>query len=145
MDALWSMYTNQLSTSGTRPADVLVPNELPNPQFFDLSKILYHAHTVFCLVSLIQILQALTREGRTRVITVFSLAFVAETQSAFLAAFSVGRQTTIALVLGTNISKAKTAVHSTGRYVRQLGSCFHGVIRLIMLCSFYVANRLEQR
>jgi hypothetical protein len=119
------MYTNQLSTGDARPAGVLISNELPNPQSFDLPQILHHAHAIFCPISFVQIVQALTREGRTRVITVFSRTFVAETESAFLAAFGVGRQTAITLVLGTYISNAKTAVHSTGGYVRYLGIRFH--------------------
>lgn len=37
-----------------------------------------------------------------------------EAQRTFLAAFGVGRQATIACVLLTNISNAKSAIHATG-------------------------------
>jgi hypothetical protein len=119
------MYTDQFSTDGTGPATVFIPDELSDTNFFYLHQILYHAHAISCSISLIQVLQAPTREGQTGMITVFPFTFSAETQSTFLTAFGVGCQTAITFILGTNISNAKPAIHSTWSYVRYLGMCFH--------------------
>ncbi len=80
--------------------------------------------------------QAFTWEGRAGVITVFSGAFCAETQSTCLAAFGVWRLTTIAFILISEISNAKPTIHTTWCYLRYLDSRLSiGVLWLVYLLS----------
>ena len=83
------MYTNQLPARTALPADILIPDELSNPDVFYLPQIFDHAHSVFCAISLIEVLQSRTGEGSTGGITVFPLALVTKTQRALLAAFCI--------------------------------------------------------
>ncbi len=83
------MYTNQLPARTALPADILISDELPNPDFLYLQQILDHAHAIFYAISFIKVLQSRTGEGSTGMITVFPLALVTETQSALLATFCI--------------------------------------------------------
>lgn len=60
-------------------------------------------------------------------ITVFALALATNTQRALPTAFSIGGQTAITCIFGTNISNAKPTVHSARSDVRHFGECCHNV------------------
>jgi len=119
------VHTDDLPTDAACPTLVLISDELPYALFFNIQKILHHAHAIFGPISLIQVFQSLTGEGRTAMITVFTLAFRAETQGALSAAFRIRSQTTITWIFFPDIGDAKPAVHSTGSNIRYLCSGAH--------------------
>ncbi len=119
------MYADQISTNIADPATILIPDEMPDAGLLNLYQILYHAHAIFLTISLIKIFQALTWKGRTGMITVFPLAFCAETQSANPAAFSVTLQAAITFILCSDISYAEPTVHATWCDFRYPDTCFH--------------------
>ena len=121
------MHTNQISASCAHPAGVFISDELTDSKFLYLRQIIHHTHAIFCSISLIKVFQSRTREGGAGVITVFPFSFVAESQSAFLAAFGVGSQASVTFVLVANISNTKPTVHPTWSYIRYLGERCHGI------------------
>ena len=117
--------TNEFPTAIAGPALIFISDELPNPFTFDMPEILYHAHTIFFAISSIQVLQSLTGEGLTGMITVFTLPLCTVTQDTLPAAFCIWSETAIASVPGPYKSDAKTAVHSAWGYIRYFGAGFH--------------------
>ncbi len=59
-NAVLLMNTNDFSTFGTCPSNHLLFYEISYPDFFYDHKIINHAHTVFCSVSSVEVIQPVT-------------------------------------------------------------------------------------
>lgn len=119
------MHADQLCAGRACPARVLISDELSYSQVFNLQQIIQHAHAIFSSISLINVFQSGAGKDSAGVITVFAVAFAAETQRALLAASGIRGQAAFASVSVANIPDAKPAVHSAWSYVGYLGLCRH--------------------
>jgi len=73
--AYWFMNTNQFTAFGTNPFLFFIQNEMSDPEFIYYFKIVDHAHSVFCPISLIQLFQPGTGKFIATIGTIFDFSF----------------------------------------------------------------------
>ena len=125
------MNTNHITTFRAKPFLFFIPGEMSNPKFINHFEIVDHAHSILLSVALIQLFQPGTWKTTTTIGTILAFAICdlfAISNSTSIAVFwfftvlLIDHSTTWACVYFSNVSQAKTAVHSA-RCDQICGNC----------------------
>lgn len=111
------MNTEYLAAFRTSPPFFFVSDEMPNAEFFDVLKILNHAHAILGSIALIQILQPIARKAvTTEAVLDFRVHYLLTVlDSAHDANFSfeaIIAKAARAWILVPRVRGAETAIHS---------------------------------